>query len=252
LYWIVSTSDRWFISAYLDHKSVGIYAFSCSIAYIGQMLNSAFLSAWRTESFRTFEQSPSVAQEVLGRLWSRFAVMLGLVWLAIAAAGGDIIRLLSRGDFHDGAMFVPWLAGAVFFYGVAHLANTGLLLGKNMRPWTVCWIAGAISSLGLNLFFVRRFGALGAAMVQMISFAIIAIGVTLVSQKTYPLKIHFRKLLTVGLAVGATGLSMSIAWHSAPLVSLALKFPVGLIAAAAASYYIAPDWLTSALRRISG
>ena len=45
-------------------------------------------------------------------------VALGVVWLAITSAGGDVVRLLADKRFLDAATVVPYIAGAVFFHGV--------------------------------------------------------------------------------------------------------------------------------------
>ena len=242
LYWIISTSDRWFIDAYQDHKSVGIYGFTYNIAIIGQMLNSAFVVAWRTESVRNYEAIPQDAPRTLGRLWSRFVVQMALTWLVVTAAGGDIIRLLADRQFHDGVIFVPWIAGGVFFYGVSHLASTGLLLKKNMRPFTLWYLICAVISVMLNFIFVRALGVVGAAIVQCITFGIAAVGIMWTAQKIYPLIIDFRQ---IGIAISAiiiAGILMSPTWSTAPLFSLCYKFPVGVSIALAIFYYVSPDW----------
>lgn len=253
LYWVVSTADRWFISAYLDTRTVGIYAFSCSIAYMGQILNNAFLVAWRTESFKSFEVDPQGAPQVLGALWGQFVVMLALVWLMITAAGGDVIRLLASPEFHEGTVFVPWLAGAVFLYGVSHMGSTGLLIGKTMRVWTYWWIFAALASVALNLVFVRLLGALGAAVVQALSFAIIAIGVTWAAQKAYPLTINFRQLFIAIPVILLIGALMGPSWNISPIISIAYKLPVGIVTTVLILYWVCPNWFEhgmSVLKRI--
>jgi len=76
---------------------------------------------------------------------------MAIIWLAVAAAGGDLVRWMANERFHGAAACVPYVAGGVFFYGVLHLANTGLLLVKQLK-WAALWwlVGGALCLLVLG------------------------------------------------------------------------------------------------------
>ncbi len=247
MYWVLSSMDRWFLQAYGDAASVGIYSFAFGLATAGLMLHNAIFLTWCPEAVRTHAENRDVAPRLLGRMWGRLAVLLMLVWLVIAAFGGDVLRLLADPRFHSGAILVPWIAGGVFFYGLAGLANTGLLVSQNMMPCAAWWLAGASVNVVLNYFCVPRWGPLGAAIVQCVSYAIVAGGVMEVSQRRFFLDIPWRPLIVGALVTVGLGVALSYPWNARPLVSIGMKCPVGLIVSLLVMRLVMPDWISKAL-----
>jgi O-antigen/teichoic acid export membrane protein len=171
-----------------------------------------------------------------------------VAWLAVAAAGGDLILLLADRRFHGGAPLVPWLAGGVFFYGVATLANTGLVLRKNLAPTVAWWVAGAAANVACNLLLVARLGPMGAALAACFSYALIAVGMTWSAQSRLYLHIPWGRLIIAAAVSLVAGALMHIPWGPSPFRSLLMKFPVGAMVAAILARIVAPDWFRSIVR----
>ena len=242
MYWIISSSDRWFLSHYGNVAEVGVYAVAASVAMLGLMLNGSLTLTWFPEASRVYGQQGAEALPSLGRMWSRLVTGMAIVWLAVAAAGGDVLRLLAAPAFHSGAQYIPWLAGGVFFYGLASLANTALFLTAKMRFAAYTWTVGAILCVGFNFVLIPHLGALGAAMVQCVSYGLIALGVLAVSHQFLPLPIPLFQLgITLAIILSAAFV-MIPEWAVHPMWSLVLKFPVGLLVAGIVFRIIAPDW----------
>lgn len=247
-YWVLSSSDRWFLGSFADAASVGIYSIGYSVAIMGMMANNAVLSVWTPETVKEFENDPTRAQFFLGSVADRLVAGFACVWLAITAAGGDLIRLLAAPAFRDAAILVPYIAGGVFFHGVIHLANASLLLMKRLNYAMWWWIGGGVLCMLLNFVLVPMLGRLGAALTQTFSFASIAVGIVIGAQKLYPLKVKWGRL---GVALGATiaaGVAMFPAWTAAPVMSLLLKLPVGIAVVIGIFALIAPEILFWACR----
>jgi O-antigen/teichoic acid export membrane protein len=245
MYWAISSFDRWVIASFHGNDAVGLYTFAASIGLLGLMLNSAIVTVWFPEASRTFEQDKLEAPARLGRLWTQLVVALGLVWLAVSMGGGDIVRFIADPRFHAASSYIPWIAGSAFFYGVAQLSGTGLVLAKDMRPIVRWWFAGSCLSIVLNLTFVNRFGALASAITMCGSFAFIALGVMTASQQRLALTVSWMRVLPSAILIVPVGLLGALPWHDRPLVSIALKLPVGLVVVAALGMMIASESRTT-------
>ena len=243
MYWVLSSSDRWFINFFWGKELVGIYSFACNIAMIGHMVNTAIILTWFPESVRTYEENQETAPTILGQVWGELFFLLAMVWLAVTAIGGDLIRLLSDPRFHSGVVIVPWIAGGVFFYGLSHLANTGLLISKNMKPAAFWWAMGAGVNIICNYFLIQIWGALGASIINCFSFALIFFGVMWKSSKLVRLQISWQKVLISAALIFLLGLIAHSPWHDHPLVSLSFKVPVCLGCSLVMTRFIAPEWL---------
>jgi len=156
--------------------------------------------------------------------------------------------LLADRRFHGGAPLVPWLAGGVFFHGLAALANTGLVLRKNLAPTVAWWVAGAAANLALNAFLVGRLGPMGASLAACGSYALIAAGMIGSSQSRLYLPIPWGRLGGAAALSLAAGALMSVPWRPSPLWSLLLKFPAGVAVAAMMGGIAAPDWMRRLVR----
>jgi O-antigen/teichoic acid export membrane protein len=230
-YWVISSSDRWFIGYFDSVASAGIYSVASSVAIMGTMVNTAFLAVWTPEVTRAHDSDPEQAQVHLGQIAEWVVAGLACVWMGVTAAGGDVIRLLAAPAFHPAAGLVPYIAAGVFFNGLIHLANACLLVKKRLSWGMWWWIAGSICCIALNFLLVPAWGILGAAVTQAISFAIIAGGVAIGARRTFPLALNARRLVVLVLGVLAAGLAMSMPWWTTPIKSLLMKLPAALIVA---------------------
>jgi len=242
MYWLLSSSDRWFLQHYHGAEAVGVYSIGYSVAIVGMMVNSAVTSVWLFEAAREYEQDPARAQVTLGRLMSRFAALMAVIWLVVAAAGGDIVRWLANERFHAAADYVPYIAGGVFFYGVLQLANTGLLLAKQLNWVALWWLAGALVSTLLNLALVPRYGGMGAAVTQSASFGLISLATLATSQAKFRIHLDWSRLATAMLVILAAGVFLAPPWHGTAPYSLLMKLPIGIAVAVIVAWMMAPDW----------
>lgn len=243
VYWVMSSSDRWFLGFFEDAATVGIYSMGYSVAIVGMMVNTAVLSVWTPETTKEFHRNPEQAQAVLGRTAERLIVGFACIWLAVTAAGGDAIRLLASPSFHGAASIVPALAAAVMFHGIVHLANAIFLLKKRLRITLWFWLFGALFSVIINLLLIPLWGMRGAAIAQAASFFLVALGMITGAQWLYPLKVDWRRLAYVLAAITVAAYVMFPSWHETSYVSLFLKLPVGVLVVGVVTFLTAPDLL---------
>jgi O-antigen/teichoic acid export membrane protein len=249
MYWVITSADRWFISAWRNTSEVGVYSVAVSLGMIGAMLNSSLTLTWFPEISRLYGEQGKDALPNIGRLWERMVAGLAIVWVAIAASGGDVLRLLASQKFHSGAALIPWIAGGVFFYGVSSMSNTSLFLGDKMKYAAVSWTAGGGVNLILNMILVPKFGTFGAAMVNCVTFVLISIITLFIAQKTMSIPISGRRIFLVAALSLLAGSLMSAQWSKVPLESIAYKVPFGILYMAVIVRWAAPDWFSMSLRQ---
>ncbi len=230
MFWIVSSSDRWFLVYFEDTASVGIYSIGYSVAVMGMILNKSVTSVWLPEAVKEFEENPGHSRDTLGKACERVVILYAIIWLAITTAGGDVVRLLTAPAFHGAASIVPLIAGAVFFSGVSSLMRTNLLLAKKLNYSIWIWVAGGLVCVLLNLVLIPLAGRFGAASTQVITFAAIAGGMLYFAQKEFPVNFRSLRLIFIICGVIALGLYMFPAWTNSPATSLLIKFPIGVMA----------------------
>lgn len=168
-YWVLASSDRWFLSAHFDTSTVGAYAIAVSFGTLGMMLNNAVLSAWVPEIVRHSENRLSYREIVQAKVLVLSAY--AWVWLAISLLSPLAIQLLVDDRFHAAIALVPWLAGGVFFYGCYHLFNSSLYLDRKLSVSAYGAVISILVVLAGMAYAVPRFGMQGAAVAQCLGFA---------------------------------------------------------------------------------
>jgi O-antigen/teichoic acid export membrane protein len=246
MFWVLSSSDRWFLQYYYGADTVGIYSVGYSVAILGMMVNGAVMAVWLPEAAREYEQGPEQARDTLGWLMSRLVVLMALIWLMVVASGGDIIRWMANERFHAASEYVPYIAGGVFFYGISQLAFTGLMLVKQLKWTALWWLLGGPICVLLNLVLVPKYGGKGAAMTQSLSFAFISLGILATSQTMFRIALDWTRLAPTLMIVLLAGVLLAPSWSQIPFVSLLLKLPIGLAVSVIGAWLIAPDWCSKA------
>lgn len=175
LYWLMASSDRWFLAGFSSAGELGIYSLASTLASTGLILNTAVTLTLFPEASRLYVHHSADERAQLARLFERLALALALVWVAIATLGPPALHLLTAPSFHSGSVFIPWLAAGVFFYGLAGLGNLPFFLIGKMEAVVFFWLLGAAATLGGDALLVPKLGGLGAAMAQAIAFALLAL-----------------------------------------------------------------------------
>lgn len=251
-YWVLANSDRWFLTAYHDSSTVGIYSIGYTVGTIGTVLSMAITSAWLPELSRAESADGAVFAQSKAAMIQLLAALLLIVAVAVAAAGGDVIRWIADPRFHPAVVVVPWLAAGVLFYGCLHIGSSLLVLVRKLHWAALAWVAALLASLALNAWLVPAHGMLGAALVQAASFLLVMALVWAAVLRFDSLRLQWMRL-AVGFVVAiAAGVAMQAPWVEVPWLSLVLKMPVGLLFAVACMWVVAPGMLGAGWRRIKG
>ena len=235
-YWLLSLSDRWLLRIFKGAEDVGLYGVSYDITSkttmlfvtaFGLALQPLSVAAWEGRGRETTEAF--LASSTRTYLLVMMPATVGLSLLARA-----IVGLLAAPAYQPGAVVVPFVAAAMFLYGLLDIAGRGLTLSK--RPDLEArnfLIAGAVS-VGLNLLLIPRYGILAAAAVTTLGY----LTLLLMHAATVQRHVHWRfpwlTLLRTGLACGVMAAAViavkGVLFHAPKGVDVAAAVLAGVIA----------------------
>ncbi len=247
IYWAIMSLDRWFLGANATTDAVGIYTFATQFALVGLLVNNGVSSAWLPEVTRLYAAVGDGAKQEIAKIATRCCLAILLTWMAVSAAGGDLVRLLSAEPFHAGTVIVPWIAASMAFYGLTSLMSFALLANRKMDLLACAWVMGGVIALALYALLAPILGLLGVAIGHMSGFITIAVATLIFSQRVLPLPLQWVRLAAGMIAAFFTVLLFSTNWATAPVVSLALKLPAGLLAAILVTHLMCPDLVRHAV-----
>ena len=228
LYWLIASSDRWFLALNRSETEVGIYSIASTLALMGIMVNSAVHLALFPEASRLVNESFGDETFRLARLWEQLAVLLLIVMVFVGSLGEPLLRILTAPSFHGGASYIPWLACGSFFYGLAGLGNLPFFLSGKMERVAILWGFISVLCLILNILLIPPFGGLGAAIAQMLTYVSLSLVVLISGQSFFSIPLRWGRL-TLALLLGLTGLfGLTLITISSPMVELMLDLIISV------------------------
>jgi len=187
----------------------------------------AFRTAW--PAFAYSIEDDGEARRTYSFVLTYLLAFASWVALVIGALAPWWVRLLTDPRYQRAEKGVPLLAFAFALYaGYTVLAIGSGRARRTQFNWVVTGV-GAAASIGLNFWLIPRWGMVGAAISMVISYVVLFVGMTLYSQRVYPVPYQWRRVMTaVGAAVGLTVAARAAHLGLAPSALLVLAYPLVL------------------------
>lgn len=200
--WVITMADRYVLRYYGSLEEVAIYGVGYKIGMIMQMgLVWPFQLAWPAVAFSISKRQ--VHRRTFARVLTYlcFGMGLGLLGLSLCAQAG--LEQLAGPSYAESYRVVPLVALAYAFAGVQFCLSPGIHIAGMTRYLPLFSAIGAMVNLGLNVYWVPRYGMLGATWATTVSYFVLALMTLVLSQKVYWLPLETWRLVRI---VAVTGL----------------------------------------------
>jgi O-antigen/teichoic acid export membrane protein len=223
-YWLLSMSDRILLGALASLEDVGRYGVAATLVGALLLANSAFAQAWWPHAVKAYENSREAAAAHYGRVLTYLLAGFGLSAVAMTAFGPELLRLLAGPSFAPAAAAIAPLCLGIVAYATTQVTHLGISLTKHMRYIALLSWAAALINVILNMIAIPRWGLVGAAAVNAVSYSVLTLGYLVASQRLWPTAYESRRAVII---LGATAMFTLFA-AQLPDRPLALALPVKL------------------------
>lgn len=204
---VIAIADRYLLSRFVTMQELGVYSTGASFGLALKLFLSAFEYAWAPFYFAAMKE-PDARATFTGVTTYAVAVLVLLV-AGLSAVAFDLVRLMTPPAFHGAAAVIPWIALGVMLQGIYLLTSIGLNITKRTGYYPVATAAAAACSVTANLLLIPRFGALGAAWANALSYGVLA-GVSMCfSQRLYPIPYEWARLARIAVS-GAVAYGLAL------------------------------------------
>ena len=172
-WWIVSVSDRFMVSFFIDESANGLYAVASKLPALLTMISTFFIQAWQTSSIMAIEdkESPEFFDKVYNAL-AAFIIICGSIALLIVK---PIMLEIFPDNYHSAWMFVPTLMIAAIFNVFQSFLSTILLAANKTIKVFSATIIAALLNITLNCVLIPQIGIQGACISTLVSFLVLCI-----------------------------------------------------------------------------
>lgn len=235
---VVHFSDRFLIAALLGEAAAGIYSAAYDLAQQSLALVLRSLgNAIPPLIFRAVEQSDyERALQYLERNFQLLGIVGALATVLLWMTAPYLCTLVLGEAFREAALpILPVVALATFIVGLrTHHFLLPFLIRRSTGGLIVPSLLASLVNLGLNLWWIPRFGILGAAWATLCAYVVSLVLVFAIGSRLFSLPSVVKDSIKIGL--GALAASGAMAWISPPLnlKGLLIETVVGCLTYAAA------------------
>jgi O-antigen/teichoic acid export membrane protein len=192
---LMSVGDRFVLTRYVAVDAIGVYSMGVSFGLIEKIALGAFEYAWAPFYYATAREPD--AGRVFSAVGTYGIACLALMTAGLSAIAGDLLELVTQGQYVAAADIVRWTAVGVFFYGVYLLTSIGLNITAKTAYYPITTAIGAGLNIGLNFALIPRFGIIGAAWANGAAYAVQAALAFGFSQHFYPVRYEYGRIARV-------------------------------------------------------
>lgn len=173
LWWIINVSDRYMITYFVDSASNGLYTAASKIPNFVVLFSQIFIDAWQLSAVDEYGDRKKA------RFFSKvFRVYSGGIF-AVASALIVFCQLLTRilvaPSYYDSWNYVPILIIATTYSCLVNFLASVYMAEKKSFMALLTALSGAVSNVVLNLIFIPKMGANGAAIATVCAFGVVFI-----------------------------------------------------------------------------
>jgi O-antigen/teichoic acid export membrane protein len=204
---VIGFADRYFLNAFGTLRDVGLYSIGASFGLALKLFLSAFEAAW-TPFFLGLMRDPD-AKRIYGTVSTYVLALLVLLVAGLGAVAPGVVRVFTTEEFHAAAAVTPWIALGVMFQGIYLVGSIGLVITKRTKLYPVATGTAAGVSLIANMLLIPRFGIMGAAWANVLSYAALALFTCAFSWYVFPIRYEWGRLARIAVA-GAASYSVAV------------------------------------------
>jgi len=224
--WTCRWSDRIFLIHFSNLDEIGYYAigetFSEPLTLINQALQISFMPVFWLLYNKDNDVHKENSKNSTAKIWSFFLSISVIAGVFISVFSVTFIKELTNAAFIKGALAVPFLAFALIAMQSQQLTRIGIFMEKKTKYSSGIAIITALINIGLNFYFIPKYGFVGAAFTTFISYFLGFLMVFIVSNKLFAVPHKIVK----NFGFFFLGLFISVLF---PYLELVQKIPISLL-----------------------
>jgi O-antigen/teichoic acid export membrane protein len=225
--YLVHTSDRFFVKAYADITTTGLYSLGYKMGtLVNTFVTSPFIQIWAPRRMEFFDQPGS--ERIYARIFTYFCTLSLFVGLMISLLAKEIIHFMAAEQFWPAYKVVSIVTLCYIVFSFHYHFNIGIMMKKATKYVAYTNVASGLLNIVLNFILIKKYTIWGAAAATLICFMLKVALTYYYSNKLYKITMEWGRLTVLfGVAFGIYFLAFQISTGSIWL-DIAVKSMIGL------------------------
>lgn len=168
MWWIINSSDRIMVSAFLGTSSNGIYAISYKLPTLVSSFTLIFNRAWSYSAIK--EDGAADEAEFNNRIFGYLTIIVMMIGIAILVICKPFLKIYVAQEFYTAWRYVPFLTIGFVFLTLADFVSTTFTVHKDNYGFLFSGILGAVLNIILNYLLIPKIHIYGAAVATCVSY----------------------------------------------------------------------------------
>lgn len=224
-FYFLKLSDRFFLLHYQGQSEVGLYTVANSLSQPLYIVGMAFRMAWPQWHYAKLND-PVQHKRMIARSSTYFMALNALLLVLVGMYLPVVIHVLLNHKFWSIGPTTFVLTLSVALYNLYFIFWVGANVAKKNRLIPVITLVASGVNVGLNVVLVPVYGMYAAAWTTTIGFGILAVLVYFISNRWYPIRYEWRRLITLGTAAALT---LGATWAVGHLTGMRVDMSLGAL-----------------------
>ncbi len=231
--WIMSASDRYFITHFLNLSQTGIYSSSNYLAGLIALFYSPIGYVLLPTVSKTWEQKRKGDTKNYFEYSTRLFLTLAIpATVGLTMLSQSLLKILATSEYLAGMELVLLIGISQIFYGM-FLINTYIVYLVKRTKWLLpIFITSSSISIGLNAILIPSIGITGAAISKIVAYFVLTVIVTIWIKKAMYYNIDIKYIAKVFIATLIMAISiyfLQIGGIKGIILSIIIGVPVFVI-----------------------
>lgn len=169
---IISMTDRFFITNMVGLAATGVYTVGYQVGSVINLLASSFNNAYVPWLFEKLKENNHDTKIKIVKFTYLYFICIVLLALLLGSLAPYFLNAFLGKSFSESSTYVLWIAVGYAFNGMYFMVVNYVFYSQNTKLLAVVTFVTAIVNILLNYFFIKAFGAIGAAQATAVVYAV--------------------------------------------------------------------------------
>ncbi|MCI8497661.1 MAG: oligosaccharide flippase family protein, partial [Clostridiales bacterium] len=198
-WWVSNSSDKYILTYFWGVTVNGIYSVAYKIPSILTIIINIFISAWQISSVEDFGSESS--KKFYSDIYDKYEGILFMGASFLIGFSPILAKFLFSNAFYDAWRYTPVLVLASVWNSLSAFYGSIYTAAKKTNMLMYSTLAGAVGNILLNLALIPTYGAMGAAIATMISYAIVWLMRAIHSRKIFAFDIKVKRDIIINVVL---------------------------------------------------
>ncbi len=247
-YWVINSTDAYFLQYFKDKSEVGLFYVGSSLAAGLGLITGAFQQAWGPFALSIMKDPD--AKETYANVFLVVGFIGGGVILCMFLFSDTILFILTTPQYFSASWVASILSINMVLISLTYIANIGATIVKNSLHYSVAIFIACIANVVFSLLIIPPYGKEGSAIATVLAQSIVPVYVFYKSQKLFPIDYRFGTVILMLIIAIVIGVLVRNLEMSSLLIGSGIRIAV-LCLFVSFSFFFLRKTLASVLYRLN-